>query len=116
MNHIPPGERATDSVEIKFVMQKGSDSVKVTTSQYADFAQRGYVFVRQDRKVIVKGYSSPIHDFAIHDLKNGIDYKDSFLKYSGYQVLFIAPFLSKTDVSNLDEIKELHEVIIQSIL
>lgn len=111
MNHIPPGERATDSVEIKFVMQKGSDSVKVTTLQYADFAQRGYVFVRQDRKVIVKGYSSPIHDFAIHDLKNGIDYKDSFLKYSGYQVLFIAPFLSKTDVSNLDKIKELHEVI-----
>jgi hypothetical protein len=111
MNHIPPGERATDSVEIRFVMQKGSDSVKVTTSQYADFAQKGYVFVRQDRRVIVKGYDSPIHDFAIHDLQNGIDYKDSFLKYSGYQVLFIAPFLSNTDVSCLSDISKLHDFI-----
>ncbi len=111
MNHIPPGERATDSVDIRFVMQKGSDSVKVTTSQYGDFAQKGYVFVRQDRRVIVKGYNSPIHDFAIHDLQNGIDYKDSFLKYSGYQVLFIAPFLSSTDVSCLSDISQLHDFI-----
>jgi len=110
MNHIPPGERATDSVEIRFVMQKGSDSVKVTTLQYSDYAQKGYIFVRQDRKVIVRGYNNPIHDFAIHNLENNTDYKDSFLKYPGFQLVFIAPFLSETAQSTLPKISELYEI------
>lgn len=109
MNHIPQGERATDSVEIRFVMQKGADSVKVTTLQYSDFAEKGYVFVRQDRKVIIEGYDSPIHDFAIHDLVNNVDYKDSFLKYTDYQLVFIAPFLSETAKSSLPKISELYK-------
>lgn len=109
MNHIPPGERATDSVEIRFVMVKGQDSVKATTSQYLGFSENGYKFVRQDRKVIIKGYKNPIHDFAIHDLTNQIDHKDSFLKFNGYQLVFISPFLSSVNTGCLKSITELKQ-------
>jgi hypothetical protein len=37
---IPKGERATDSVSLKFVLIKGSDSVKVTSKEYAAYAEK----------------------------------------------------------------------------
>ncbi len=109
MNHIPPGERASDSIVIRFVMQKGTDSVKVSTLEYADFAQKGYVFVRQDRQVIAEGYKSPIHDFAIYNLETGEDLKETVLNSKMYQILYVMPFLSQTDTSGFDALKRIYD-------
>lgn len=109
MNHIPPGERASDSIVVRFVMQKGSDSVKVSTLEYADYTQKGYVFVRQDRQVIAEGYKSPIHDFAIYNIVTGEDLKDTILNSNRYQLVFVMPFLSQTDASNFHDLKRIHQ-------
>lgn len=109
MTYIPTGERATDSIVIRFVMQKGTDSVKVSTLEYADFAQQGYVFVRQDRQVIEEGYKSPIHDFAIYNLETGEDLKETFLTSTTHQMVYIMPFLSQTDVSGFEALKRIHD-------
>ncbi len=105
MYSIPKGERANDSISIKFVLQKGADSVKVTSKEYAQFSEKGYTFVRQDRQVIAEGYKSPIHDFAIRNQVNGVDYKDSMLNYNGFQLLFVIPFLENTHVSALADFR-----------
>ena len=110
MNHIPQGERATDSIQIRFVMQKGDDSVKVTTMEYADYAQKGYTFIRQDRQLIVEGYKSPIHDFAIYNMVTGEDIKDRFLQSQNYQMVFIMPFLSEANTSSLKDVITLYEL------
>ncbi len=110
MEHIPAGERASDSIQIRFVMQKGQDSVKVTTLEYADYADKGYTFVRQDRQIIIEGYKSPIHDFAIYNLATGEDLKDRFLQSKNYQMVFIMPFLSEANTSSLEQIKMLYEL------
>lgn len=109
MNHIPEGERATDSIQIRFVMQKGDDSVKVTTTEYADYAQKGYTFVRQDRQLIVEGYKSPIHDFAIYNLVTGEDLKEQVLQSKKYQIVFAMPFLSETNEASIKELKTIYE-------
>ena len=108
MENIPEGERASDSIQVRFVMQKGQDSVKVTTLEYAKYAEEGYAFVRQDRQLIEEGYKSPIHDFAIYNLSTGEDLKDKILNTDRYQMLFIMPFLSETDDESLSEIKKIY--------
>jgi hypothetical protein len=103
MKFIPKGERATDSVSLKFVLYKGNDSVKVTSKEYASYIEKGYVFSRQDRQVIVEGYKSPIHDFSIMNQLQGIDYTDSMLNAKVPQVVFIIPVL---DASNTEQIEK----------
>ncbi len=103
---VPKGQRAYDSVQIKFVLQKGSDSVKVTSKEYASFAEKGYQFVRQDKKVIVEGYKSPIHDFSITDQLTGVDYKDTMLNNTGIQLIVVIPFLEKIDMSSINRISD----------
>lgn len=108
MEHIPEGERASDSIDIKFVMQKGSDSIKVDIKGYSQALKDGYKFVRQDRKLIIEGYKSPIHDFAIYDQETDTDLKDEMLNNEGYQMMYIAPFLNTMDTSNLKEMIDLY--------
>lgn len=103
MKFVPKGERATDSVSLKFVMYKGNDSVKVTIKEYASYTEKGYIFSRQDRQVIVEGYKSPIHDFSIMNQLQGIDYTDSMLNAKVPQVIFIIPVL---DASNTEQIEK----------
>jgi triosephosphate isomerase len=90
-------------------MQKGDDSVKVTTMEYADYAQKGYTFIRQDRQLIVEGYKSPIHDFAIYNLLTGEDLKEQVLQSKNYQIVFVMPFLSETDEGPIEELKKIYE-------
>jgi triosephosphate isomerase len=90
-------------------MQKGDDSVKVTTMEYADYAQKGYTFIRQDRQLIVEGYKSPIHDFAIYNLLTGEDLKEQVLQSKNYQIVFVMPFLSETDEDPIEELKKIYE-------
>jgi hypothetical protein len=101
MSYIPEGERETDSIRIRFMMKKDNDSLLVSTAQYAEFSQRGYQFVRQDREIIISGYESPIHDFAIYDVASGEDFKDNMLDYQGPQLVFVIPFLSEVNTDAL---------------
>ncbi len=109
MENIPKGERASDSIEIKFVMQKGSDSIKVDIKGYSKAVKDGYNFVRQDRKLIAEGYKSPIHDFAIYDQESDSDLKDEMLNNEGYQLMYIAPFLNTMDTGNLSDMVKLFQ-------
>lgn len=109
MEHIPEGERASDSIDIKFVMQKGNDSIKVDIKGYSGAVKDGYKFVRQDRRLIIEGYKSPIHDFAIYDQESDTDLKDEMLNHEGYQMMYIAPFLNTMDTGNLKGIIELYQ-------
>ena len=104
---VPKGERATDSIVVKFVMQKGNDSLKVSSQEYAAVAAKGYTFKRQDRQVILEGYKSPIHDFAIVDQEKGIDLTDTFLNSKNIQVLFVMPFIETAYTNSLNEIAEI---------
>ncbi len=102
---IPRGERATDSVQIKFVLQKDGDSVKATSKEYATYSEKGYQFVRQDKKVIVEGYKSPIHDFSMTNQLTGVDYKDTLLNNAELQLLFIVPFIENIDIKSINGIE-----------
>ncbi len=103
MKFVPKGERASDSISLKFVMYKGNDSVKVTSKEYAGYIEKGYIFSRQDRQVIVEGYKSPIHDFSIMNQLQGIDYTDSMLNAKVPQILYLVPVL---DVANTNQIEK----------
>ena len=105
---VPKGERATDSVSLKFVLYKGSDSVRVTSKEYADYTEKGYIFSRQDRQVIVEGYKSPIHDFSIMNQIQGIDYTDSMLNATVPQILFIVPVLDEANTNQIAEVVNLY--------
>jgi len=103
MTYIPEGERESDSIRIRFMMKKDNDSLLVSTAQYSEFSQRGYQFVRQDREIIIPGYESPIHDFAIYNAESGEDFKDKMLDYQGFQLVFVIPFLSEVNTNALPQ-------------
>ena len=85
------------------MMKKDNDSLLVSTAQYSEFSQRGYQFVRQDREIIIPGYESPIHDFAIYNAESGEDFKDKMLDYQGFQLVFVIPFLSEVNTNALPQ-------------
>lgn len=99
MTEVPAGMRATDSIQMLFVLEKGKDSVSVTTKEYTDryekFEKEGWKFRRRVDKVIIEGWKSPIHDFAITNPANNTDLKDSFLNGGGYKLMWICTFLDK---------------------
>ena len=97
MTYVPPGERATDSIQITWVLKKGNDSVKVSTAEYAKFASEGWEYSRREQQIVLEGYKSPIHDFSIVDANLGLDLKDSFLNHRGLQYVLVVPYLEKMD-------------------
>ena len=107
LKNVPTGQRATDSIVIKFVMQKGNDSMKVSSTKYAEVAAKGYTFKRQDRQVVLEGYKSPIHDFAIFDQVHGIDLTDTFLNSNKIQILFVMPFIETAYTESMNEVAEI---------
>jgi len=109
MNFVPVGQRSSDSISIKFVMAKNRDSATVTTQQYTEYAKNGWVFARQDRQIIVEGFKSPIHDFAIFDPHSNENLKDEMLNHSGFQVFFIVPYLEKCTITDYKNITEIYK-------
>ncbi len=107
MYEVPKGERDRDSTLVKFVMFNGKDSIRVTTAEYSNSLKKGYQFVRSDIQIIIEGYKSPIHDFAIYDPIKG-DLKDTFLNYSGYQLVWVAPFLESSNTNALKKFNNLN--------
>jgi hypothetical protein len=109
MYEIPAGERDRDSTLVKFVMFNGKDSIRVGTSDYANSMKNGYQFVRTDIQIIIEGYKSPIHDFAIYDPIKG-DLKDSFLNSNDFQLVWVAPFLESANSNALRNINAIYDV------
>ncbi len=112
MTEVPKGMRSSDSIQMLFVLEKGNDSVSVTTKEYTDgyekFEKEGWKYRRRIDKVIVEGYKSPIHDFAISDPKTGTDLKDSFLHSKGYKLLWIFTYTDKGYDGANPEISEIY--------
>lgn len=112
MTEVPKGMRTSDSIQMLFVLEKGKDSVSVTTKEYTDgyekFEKEGWKFRRRIDKVIIEGYKSPIHDFAISDPRTGTDLKDSFIQSKGYKFLWIFTYTDKGYNGANPEISEIH--------
>lgn len=107
MTEVPAGMRATDSVQMFFVMEKGTDSVRITAQQYKKYADEGWKYRWRPEVIIEEGYKSPIHDFAINDPVTQADMKDSLLNHSGFQLVMIYPMLDGTYQGCIPETKEI---------
>jgi len=100
-NHIPtlmeyPEDAEPDQYEISFVYTKDGMEQTFTLDNYPR-GDSSWTFVRQDSKLIKKGYEPPIHDFEIVNA----DYEDityDILESEQPVVLAIMYDLSKTDM------------------
>jgi len=95
METLPPGERATDSMRITFVLKKGSDTVHTDAYGYAAWAEKGFEYHERIEEIIEKGYEWPIHDFSIIDMEKGEDLTSAFLNHKGYQWLYVAAYVDQ---------------------
>lgn len=110
METLPPGERASDSMRITFVLKKGSDTVHVDAKGYAAWAEKGYEYSDRLEEIIAKGYQWPIHDFSIIDIEKGLDKTHEFLHHQGYQWVFIATFLESAYQPAFESVKALAQM------
>jgi len=116
MTEVPIGQRASDSIEITWVLYKpkadgGIDSISCTTAEFSKKMEEGYQYddqKSQRRKLVIEGYKSPIHDFAINDDATGADMKDSFLQTSAFQLAYVIPYL---ETANLSELTQLQAIL-----
>ncbi len=115
MTFVPEGERSSDSIEITWVLYKpnkagGIDSITCSTSEFEAKMGEGYQFdatKSQRKKLVIEGYKSPIHDFAINNNQTGADMKDTFLNAEGYQLVYVAPYIDQAYTGGMDELRAL---------
>jgi len=115
MTFVPLGERSSDSIEITWVLYKpnkqgGTDSIICTTAEFEAKMGEGYQFdatKSQRKKLVIEGYKSPIHDFAINNNQTGADMKDSFLNAEGYQLVYVAPYIDQAYTGGMDDLRAL---------
>ncbi len=115
MTFVPEGERSSDSIEITWVLYKpnkqgGTDSITCTTAEFESKMGEGYQFdaaKSQRKKLVIEGYKSPIHDFAINNNQTGADMKDTFLDAEGYQLVYVAPYIDQAYTGGMDDLRAL---------
>jgi uncharacterized membrane protein YphA (DoxX/SURF4 family) len=115
MTFVPEGERSSDSIEITWVLYKpnkqgGTDSITCTTAEFEAKMGEGYQFdaaKSQRKKLVIEGYKSPIHDFAINNNQTGADMKDSFLDAEGYQLVYVATYIDQAYTGGMDDLRSL---------
>lgn len=115
MTYVPEGERSSDSIEIIWVLYKPNkqgaiDSIACTTAEFEAKMGEGYQFdaaKSQRKKLVIEGYKSPIHDFAINNNQTGADMKDTFLNAEGYQMVYVAPYIDQVYTGDMDELRAL---------
>lgn len=110
METLPPGERASDSMRITFVLKKGEDTVHTDAKGYAAWAEKGFEYSDRLEEVIAKGYQWPIHDFSIIDIEKGLDKTEEFLNHEGYQWVFVATFLESAHQPAFESVKPLAQL------
>ena len=115
MTFVPEGERSSDSIEITWVLYKpnkqgGTDSITCITAEFEAKMGEGYQFdaaKSQRKKLVIEGYKSPIHDFAINNNQTGADMKDTFLDAEGYQLVYVAPYIDQAYTGGMDDLRAL---------
>lgn len=115
MTEVPPGQRTSDSIEISWVLYKpnangGIDSITCSTSEFSKKMEEGFQYddqKSQRRKLVIEGYKSPIHDFAINDDATGVDMKDTFLQTNQFQLAYVIPYLESANLSDIHELQEI---------
>ena len=93
---VPPGERVTDSVTMKFVMKKGSDSADFTLKQWDSARKVGWTYVRRKQEIIIPAYKPPIHDFQVTDPETGTSWLDTLLDAPEYKLVYVYVSLDKS--------------------
>ena len=111
-NHIPtlmeiPGDAETDQYEFSFVYEKDGVEETFTLENYPK-GDSTWTFVRQESKLIKKGYEPPIHDFEILNA----DYEDltwDILESEEPVTLVVMYDLEKADKKQLAKVEALYE-------
>ena len=110
-NHIPtlmeyPEDAEPDKYEISFVYTKEGVEQTFTLDNYPK-GDSTWTFVRQDSKLIKKGYEPPIHDFEIMNA----DYEDitwDILESEEPVTLVVMYDLAKADQEQINKIENLY--------
>ena len=111
-NHLPtlmeyPEDAAPDVYEFSFVYEKDGVEETFTLENYPK-GDSTWTFVRQESKLIKKGYEPPIHDFEIINA----DYEDltwDILESEEPVTLVVMYDLKKTDKKQLAKVEALYE-------
>ena len=115
-NHIPslmemPEDAEPDQYEITFIYEQNGQEQEFSLENYPR-NDSSWTFVRQNSKLIKKGYEPPIHDFEILNY----DYEDitwDILESEVPVTLVVMYDLSKTDRKYLDRVTELQHQCLQ---
>ncbi|MCQ2345792.1 MAG: DoxX family protein [Paludibacteraceae bacterium] len=116
-NNIPelmeyPEDAPQDEYEITFVYEKNGVEQEFTLENYPR-GDSSWTFVRQNSKLIKKGYEPPIHDFEL--INN--DFEDitfDILESEEPVTLVIMYDLSKSDMEMLPRVERLYEQTMES--
>lgn len=103
LTHIPPGA-PTDEYEHTFVYKKEGEQ-KVFDMN--DLPDSSWSFVERRDKLIKKGYTPPINDFALFD-DEGENIADTILADSKGVIMLMAPHWSGADQSKIAQISEVY--------
>ena len=111
-NHLPtlmeyPEDAASDVYEFSFVYEKDGVEETFTLENYPK-GDSTWTFVRQESKLIQKGYEPPIHDFEIINA----DYEDltwDILESEDPVTLVVMYDLKKADRMQMEKVERLYE-------
>lgn len=115
-NHIPtlmeyPEDAEPDQYEISFVYAKDGIEQTFTLENYPK-GDSTWTFVRQESKLIKKGYEPPIHDLEIMN----VDYEDitwDILESEEPVTLVVMYDLAKADKEQISKIEQLYNAELQ---
>jgi uncharacterized membrane protein YphA (DoxX/SURF4 family) len=110
-NHIPtlmeyPEDAEPDQYEISFVYEKNGVEQTFTLENYPK-GDNTWTFVRQESKLIKKGYEPPIHDLEIINVQ-GEDITMDILESEEPVTLVVMYDLAKADKSQMMKLEELY--------
>ena len=110
-NHLPtlmeyPENAEPDQYEFSFVYEKDGVEETFTLENYPK-GDSTWTFVRQESKLIKKGYEPPIHDFEIINAE-GEDLTWTILESEDLVTLIVMYDLAKADKKQMDKIEALY--------
>jgi hypothetical protein len=101
-----PEDAEADQYEVKLVYAKDGTEQAFTLQDYPK-GDSTWTFVRQESKLIKKGYEPPIHDFEIFDAE-GYDITWDILENPDPVTLIVMYDLAKADKQQLNKVEELY--------
>ena len=111
-NHLPtlmeyPEDAEPDQYDISFVYAKDGVEQTFTLENYPK-GDTTWTFVRQESKLIKKGYEPPIHDFEILNAE-GADLTWDILESADPVTLVVMYDLAKADTKQMTKVHALYE-------